>query len=124
MNLYFVTAGPEPVVTPALTGSLLPGVTRDSLLDARPRPRLRRPRRAAISIDEWRSGTENGTLTEVFACGTAAVITPVGTVKSRRRRVASGDGGAGRGHHAAAPGAARHPARRGADKHGWMHSCG
>ncbi|QGV78339.1 branched-chain amino acid aminotransferase [Streptomyces ficellus] len=85
MNLYFVYGGrdgkPTRIVTPTLTGSLLAGITRDSLL------RLARDlgyeaEEARVSIDQWRSDTENGTLTEVFACGTAAVITPVGTVKS------------------------------------------
>jgi branched-chain amino acid aminotransferase len=81
MNLYFVYG--DRIVTPELTGSLLPGITRDSLL-----------RIAAdlgyevgegrVSVDDWRAHHEDGTLTEVFACGTAAVITPVGSVKSTR----------------------------------------
>ena len=114
MNLYFVYGRRHGIVTPSLTGSLLPGITRDSLLTGRPRPRLRRPRSGAISIDQWQRDAENGTLTEVFACGTAAVITPVGSVKSRRRRVDRRRRRARRGHHAAARGAARHPARPGA----------
>ncbi|MGA5165516.1 MULTISPECIES: branched-chain amino acid aminotransferase [Streptomyces] len=79
MNLYFVYD--KKIVTPELTGSLLAGITRDSLL------RLAgdlgfEAEEGRISIDQWRRDTENGTLKEVFACGTAAVITPVGRVKS------------------------------------------
>ncbi|RZQ59421.1 branched-chain amino acid aminotransferase [Amycolatopsis suaedae] len=82
MNLFFVFGSGDDakVVTPELTGSLLPGVTRDSLLrlaaDLGHRVEERR-----ISTDEWEKAARSGELTEVFACGTAAVITPVGTVR-------------------------------------------
>ncbi|MGY5031546.1 branched-chain amino acid aminotransferase [Streptomyces sp. 900116325] len=79
MNLYFVYG--DRIVTPALTGSLLAGVTRDSLLRVA-RDLGYESEESRVSIDQWRADTENGTLTEVFACGTAAVITPVGIVKS------------------------------------------
>ncbi|WP_052864996.1 branched-chain amino acid aminotransferase [Streptomyces niger] len=85
MNLYFVYGnggkdGRPKIVTPTLTGSLLAGVTRDSLLTVA-RDLGYEAEEARVSIDQWQADTENGTLTEVFACGTAAVITPVGTVK-------------------------------------------
>ena len=82
MNLFFVfgSGADAELVTPELSGSLLPGVTRDSLLQlARHQGYAASERR--ISTDEWEKGVETGELTEVFACGTAAVITPVGTVK-------------------------------------------
>jgi branched-chain amino acid aminotransferase len=79
MNLYFVYG--DRIVTPALTGSLLPGITRDSLLTIA-RDLGYTAEEGRVSTDDWRRDTQNGTLTEVFACGTAAVITPVGTVKS------------------------------------------
>jgi len=67
------------LVTPELSGSLLPGITRDSLLEmARELGYTAAERR--ISTDEWAKKVESGELTEVFACGTAAVITPVGSV--------------------------------------------
>jgi branched-chain amino acid aminotransferase len=82
MNLFFVygSGADARLLTPALTGTLLPGVTRDSLLTlARD---LGIPAdEGRISIEEWRDGNASGHLSEVFACGTAAVITPVGRVK-------------------------------------------
>ncbi len=63
-----------------------------------------------VSVDQWQRDAENGTLTEVFACGTAAVITPVGTVKRAGGEWTAGRRRARRGHAAAARGAARHPA--------------
>ncbi|WP_282202610.1 branched-chain amino acid aminotransferase [Kitasatospora fiedleri] len=123
MNLYFVLGEGEDatVVTPELSGSLLPGITRDSLLalaaDLGHRTEERR-----ISTDEWKRGNADGTITEVFACGTAAVITPVGHVKSATAdwTVATGE-----------PGPVTLKLRdallaiqggRAADAHGWMHT--
>ena len=85
MNLYFVYGSGDRarLVTPTLTGSLLPGITRDSLLTVAADLGLL-ANEASISVDEWREGAESGLITEVFACGTAAVITPVGHVKSRK----------------------------------------
>ncbi|MEU3921487.1 branched-chain amino acid aminotransferase [Streptomyces sp. NPDC002659] len=79
MNLYFVYG--NRIVTPELTGSLLAGITRDSLLQLA-KDLGHESEEGRVSIDQWKADTENGTLTEVFACGTAAVITPVGLVKS------------------------------------------
>jgi branched-chain amino acid aminotransferase len=83
MNLYFVYGSDDraEIMTPALTGSLLPGITRDSLLTLA--PNLGVPAtEGRISVSEWRDGCAEGSLREVFACGTAAVITPVGAVLS------------------------------------------
>jgi len=82
MNLFFVYGSGKDarIMTPALTGSLLPGITRDSLLTLA--PDLGIPASEdAISVDQWRAGCESGEITEVFACGTAAVVTPVGALK-------------------------------------------
>ena len=68
------------VATPH-SDSILPGITRDSLLELIEREGHRVERRR-ISIDEWREGVESGDIVEAFACGTAAVITPIGTLKS------------------------------------------
>jgi branched-chain amino acid aminotransferase len=97
MNLCFVYgSGPSArVVTPALTGTLLPGVTRDSLLTVAQELGYG-AEEGKISIDDWHAGNESGALTEVFACGTAAVITPVGAVKSAHASWTVGDGSPGR----------------------------
>jgi len=76
MNLYFVHADGR-LVTPELTGSILEGVTRSSILTLAKELGLDVEERR-VSIEEWRSGVASGDITEVFACGTAAVITPVG----------------------------------------------
>jgi branched-chain amino acid aminotransferase len=81
MNLWFVFDDGR-VVTPELTGTILEGVTRDTLIQlARDNGHDVEERR--VDIDEWRKGVDAGHITEVFACGTAAVIASVGTLKWR-----------------------------------------
>jgi branched-chain amino acid aminotransferase len=96
MNLFFAYgSGAEArLLTPSLTGTLLPGITRDSLLKLA--NDLGIPaEEGRISTDQWREGNASGELTEVFACGTAAVITPVGRVKGRDAEWQVGSGEAG-----------------------------
>jgi branched-chain amino acid aminotransferase len=76
MNIYFVHANGK-LVTPELNGSILEGVTRSSIMELAKELGLDVEERK-VSIDEWRDGVRSGEITEVFACGTAAVITPVG----------------------------------------------
>jgi branched-chain amino acid aminotransferase len=83
MNMYFVFADGR-IVTPA-TGTILEGITRRSIMELAKSLDLEVDERR-ISIDEWREGVLSGDITEVFACGTAAVVTPVGSL--------SWDGGA------------------------------
>ncbi|GLW06123.1 branched-chain-amino-acid aminotransferase [Microtetraspora sp. NBRC 13810] len=89
MNLFFVLG--DKLLTPALTGTLLPGITRDSILTLAAGLGLE-VEEGRLSIDEWQAGCESGELSEVFACGTAAVITPVGSVKGADRAWTVGDG--------------------------------
>ncbi|GLY54942.1 branched-chain amino acid aminotransferase [Lentzea sp. NBRC 102530] len=92
MNLFFVFG--DKVITPELTGTLLPGITRSSLLELASDLGLSVEERR-ISTDEWEKANASGELTEVFACGTAAVITPVGHVKHAGGEFDIADGGTG-----------------------------
>ncbi|UYM05789.1 branched-chain amino acid aminotransferase [Solicola gregarius] len=79
MNLYFVFADGS-IVTPELSGSILDGITRDSLKTIATAMGHEVVERR-VDIDEWRDGVRDGRIAEVFACGTAAVVTPVGRLK-------------------------------------------
>jgi branched-chain amino acid aminotransferase len=68
------------LVTPE-SDSILEGITLDSVLQLA-RDRGHTVERRRVTIDEWRDGVESGDIVEVFACGTAAVITPIGELKS------------------------------------------
>jgi len=83
MNIFFVynEGGRSVVVTPELTGTLLPGITRRSILELAAELGLGAEERK-ITVDEWDAALKEGRMTEAFACGTAAVITPIGRVKS------------------------------------------
>lgn len=87
MNVFLVYADGT-LVTPELTGSILEGVTRSSLI-ALARELGHRVEERLVTIEEWRNGVASGDITEVFACGTAAVITPIGTLKWRGGSVSS-----------------------------------
>ena len=78
MNMYFVFADGH-IVTPA-TGTILEGITRSAIIELAHQAGHKVEERK-FSIDEWRDGVASGAITEVFACGTAAVVTPVGTLR-------------------------------------------
>ncbi|MEO5598819.1 MAG: branched-chain amino acid aminotransferase [Novosphingobium sp.] len=119
MNLYFVFDDGS-LLTPALNGSILPGITRESLLTLAREEGLT-VSEGRYSLDQWRADAASGKLVEVFACGTAAVVTAVGRVAGRDGEFTIGSGGPGqltqklknqlvaiqRGHTA--------------DTHGWVH---
>ncbi|MEU8622504.1 branched-chain amino acid aminotransferase [Streptomyces sp. NPDC048623] len=124
MNLFFVRGtGPSAeLVTPPLTGTLLPGVTRDALLTLAAQ-RGYTVREERISVEQWRAQSESGVLTETFACGTAALVTPVGEARDGDERWLIGGG---------KPGAVTMELRdalsdlhqgRAADPHGWLRAC-
>ena len=93
MNLYFIKgSGKEAtIMTPKLTGTLLPGITRDSILTLA-NDLGYKTEESMISIDQWRDGVKSGEITEIFACGTAAVISAVGAAKSAQGTWQTGDG--------------------------------
>lgn len=80
MNLMLVTKDGK-LLTPNLGDSILDGVTRRSLIELAPQVGLT-PEERPITVDEWREGAASGEIVEAFACGTAAVITPIGRLKS------------------------------------------
>ncbi|MGP9527849.1 branched-chain amino acid aminotransferase [Glutamicibacter sp. AOP5-A2-18] len=80
MNVFFVTKENK-LVTPALTGTILEGVTRSSVIQLA-KDRGMEVEERKITLDEWRDGIASGEISEVFACGTAAVITPIGVLKN------------------------------------------
>ncbi|NCA66692.1 MAG: branched-chain amino acid aminotransferase [Clostridia bacterium] len=77
MNMFFVIDGV--VVTPMLTGSILPGITRDSILKILKKYGYKAEERK-ISVDELYSAFKGGKLEEAFGAGTAAVVSPVGLI--------------------------------------------
>jgi branched-chain amino acid aminotransferase len=93
MNLFFVMADGR-IVTPPLTGTILPGVTRNSLLQLAAEEGLK-VSEEPYSLDQWRADAASGALLETFACGTAAVVTPVGKVAGRDGEFMIGSGGPG-----------------------------
>lgn len=122
MNIFFVyeEGGKTTLVTPALTGTLLPGVTRSGILRLGPDLGFEVSERK-IGIDEWEADAKSGRMTESFACGTAAVISPIGHARSRHGDWTMGSGKTGRVtaklretllniQHGVLP-----------DQYGWMH---
>ena len=93
MNLFFVFDDGS-MVTPPLTGTILPGITRDSLITLACEEGLN-VREERYSLEQWRDDARSGKLVETFACGTAAVVTPVGKVAGHDGEFAIGSGGPG-----------------------------
>ena len=96
MNLYFIKGSGKAakIMTPKLTGTLLPGITRDSILTLA-NDLGYKTEETMISIDDWRDGVKSGEITEIFACGTAAVVSAVGAAKSVHGTWQTGDGNPG-----------------------------
>jgi branched-chain amino acid aminotransferase len=92
MNILFVIG--NELVTPMLNGSILPGITRDSVLALAKSWGIKTAERR-ISIDEVFAAHQSGALTEIFGSGTAAVISPVGELKYEDKTIKVGQGKAG-----------------------------
>ncbi len=92
MNIFFMIGGE--IVTPALGGSILPGITRDSVLTLAKHWNVPVVERV-ITIDEVKESHKKGSLQEVFGSGTAAVISPVSHLACEDEVIVVGDGGIG-----------------------------
>ena len=93
MNVFFLFEDGS-MATPPLGGSILPGITRDSVLTLA-RDAGITVREEPYAIDQWRADAESGRLREAFACGTAAVVTPIGRVRGTGLDFTIGNGGPG-----------------------------
>lgn len=90
MNMFFVFDDGS-LLTPPLGGTILPGITRDSLITLA-RAAGMNVREERYSFQQWREDAASGRLREAFACGTAAVVTPIGKIKFTGGEVVIGDG--------------------------------
>ena len=107
MNVFFVFNDGS-MSTPPLGGTILPGITRSSLITlAEDKGIAVREERYPTTVE---ADADSGRLREAFACGTAAVVTPIGTVRAPRGRVQDRQRRLGRAHGRAEGGAGRHPA--------------
>jgi branched-chain amino acid aminotransferase len=93
MNVFFVFDDGS-MITPPLGGTILPGITRDSLLTLAREEGLD-VREERYSLEQWRTDAASGRLVESFACGTAAVVTPIGRVAGEDGEFTVGGGGPG-----------------------------
>ena len=118
MNVFFVFDDGT-MITPPLSGTILPGITRDSLL------RLARDeglevREERYSLDQWRADAASGRLVESFACGTAAVVTPIGRVAGDDGEFTIGSGGPGQTTSRLRERLVAIQRGTAEDKHGWV----
>jgi branched-chain amino acid aminotransferase len=93
MNVFFVF-NDGTMSTPPLGGTILPGITRSSLLTLAKDKGIK-VREERYSYDQWKADAHSGKLREAFACGTAAVVTPIGTVRAPEGEFKIGNGGSG-----------------------------
>ncbi|BBC72373.1 branched chain amino acid aminotransferase [Altererythrobacter sp. B11] len=122
MNLFFVFDDGS-MITPPLGGTILPGITRDSLLTLAREEGLT-VREERYSLDQWRSDAESGRLVETFACGTAAVVTPVGRVAGHDGEFTIGSGGPGQMTSRLRERLVAIQRGTAEDKHGWVMRLG
>jgi branched-chain amino acid aminotransferase len=119
MNVFFVFDDGS-ISTPPLTGTILPGITRESVLTLAGEMG-RTVREEQYSLEQWRTDAASGRLREAFACGTAAVITPIGQVRSPDVEITVGDGGPGETTMSLRQTLVDIQRGRVADRHGWVH---
>ena len=119
MNLFFVFDDGS-LATPPLDGTILPGITRDSLITlAREEGLIVREER--YSIDQWRADADSGRLVECFTCGTAAVVTPVASVTGAGFTATVGSGGPGQATERMKQRLVAIQRGQAPDHHNWVH---
>jgi branched-chain amino acid aminotransferase len=118
MNVYLVTKDHE-LITPELNGSILEGVTRDSILTLAGEFGLT-PVERRIGLQELLDDIGSGQVTELFACGTAAVITPIGALHNDEGSFTVADGETGETTAALRKNLLDVQYGRAADTHGWL----
>lgn len=122
MNLFFVFDDGS-IATPPLGGTILPGITRESIMTLA-REQGIAVREAPYAIDQWKADAESDKLVETFACGTAAVVTPVGKVKGRDGEFTIGSGGPGQVTEALKAKLTAIQRGQAPDTHNWVHRFG
>ena len=118
MNIFLVLDDGT-LVTPELSGTILEGITRDSIITLAHEMGHAVEQRK-VDVDEWRKGAADGTVVEVFACGTAAVVTPIGALRWPGGEVVAGSGEPGGVTMALRQALLDVQYGRSADRHGWM----
>jgi branched-chain amino acid aminotransferase len=118
MNVYLMTTDNE-LITPELTGSILEGVTRDSILTLAPEFGLT-PVERRVEMAELLDGIRSGQVTELFACGTAAVATPIGALHDETGSYQIGSGESGETTLAIRQRLLDIQYGRAEDKYGWL----
>ena len=118
MNVFLVYKDGT-LVTPELSGSILEGITRESILQLA-RDRGMKVEERKVTIDEWKQGVASGEIAEVFACGTAAVVTPIGQLKGEGFSVGDLDAPAGEVTMALRKDLTDIQYGRLPDRHGWL----
>jgi branched-chain amino acid aminotransferase len=119
MNVFFVFNDGS-LSTPPLGGTILPGVTRSSLITLAKDKGIK-VREERYSYDEWKADAHSGKLREAFACGTAAVVTAIGTVKAPEGSFTIGNGGSGVRTSELKSALVDIQRSRAADSHKWVH---
>ena len=119
MNVFFVFADGT-LRTPPLSGTILPGITRDSII------RLARDEGLTVeetpyAIDQWRADAQSGALVESFACGTAAVVTPIGRAAGPDYDFTIGSGATGQVTQRFLDRLGAIQRGRATDPYGWLH---
>lgn len=121
MNIFLVHADGT-LITPELNGNILAGVTRRSIIQ-HAKDRGLEVQERAVTISEWQAGAADGSIVEAFACGTAAVIAPIGSLHAESGVVVD--------FGERAPGKVTMSLREEltgmqfgtvADRHGWLHT--